>query len=117
MAGDLKQAKLLLAHSASVDPVYDSDGTTPLLLAVKGRHWAVAEVLLKAGANANIQDPNKRTSLHWALKNGAEPKHVETLFKYGASGDIEDGDRRTAEAIMRRKRDPAFGKMADRFLA
>lgn len=117
MGGNVRSTKLLLAHGATVDPVYASDGSTPLQLAVKGGHWAVAELLLEAGAKVDYQGPDKRTPLHWALKNGADKKDLRRLLKYGARGDIGDGDGRTAAEIMGRKKDPGFGKLAEQFFA
>ena len=107
--------ELLIGQGAEVDPIYESDKTTPLLVAVKGGHFAAAEALLARGANVNYQDPQQRTVLHWALKNGTDSKHVGMLLKHGARGDIPDGDGQTAAAIMKRKKDHSFRKMAEKF--
>ena len=107
--------ELLIGQGAEIDPIYASDKTTPLLVAVKGGHFAAAEALLALGADINYQDPQQWTPLHWALKNGADTKQVSTLLKHEARGDIPDGDGRTACAIMKRKKDPSFRKMAEKY--
>ena len=40
--------------------------------------------------------------------------HMAQAVEHGARGDIRDADGRTAAEIMRRKKDPAFHRLADR---
>lgn len=112
---DPASIKLLIRHKAEIDPVYESGGLTPFLSAVKGGHWAAAKELLNLGANVNFQDPKQRTALHWALKNGAPKQQVRLLLDHGARGDLKDEDGRNAAEIMKRKKDPELGKMAEQF--
>jgi uncharacterized protein len=107
--------KLLGANGADIDPVYESDESTPLLVAVKGGHFLAAKALLDLGADVNYQGPKKLTPLHWALKNGAGLKQLRLLLDHGARGDIEDLEGRTASTSMKRKRDPEFPKLAAKY--
>ena len=114
-SNNAKAVELLIRQGAEIDPIYESDKTTPLLVAVKGGHFAAAESLLALGADINYQDPQQRTPLHWALKNGTAAKHIGTLLRYGARGNIPDEDGRMASEIMKRKKDPSFRKMAEQY--
>jgi hypothetical protein len=49
------------------------------------------------------------------LKKGSDRKHLAMLIAHGARGDIKNRDGVTAAELMRKKRDPEFQKMADRF--
>ena len=45
----------------------DSDGRTPLMLAVIGNHEKAVELLLAHGAKLDVTDQEKRSALHWAV--------------------------------------------------
>lgn len=53
--GDTAGVLTLLQKKASLDDV-DNKGKTPLHLAVQGKHFEVAQILLDAGAPVNIED-------------------------------------------------------------
>lgn len=108
--------RLLVSHGADVDPIYENE-ETPLMTAVKGGHWEAAKTLLDLGADVNYQDSNKRTSLHWALKNRATKDQVRILLENNARGDIRDVDGDTSQEIMMRKKDPEYQTIASEFFA
>ncbi|MCA8931168.1 MAG: ankyrin repeat domain-containing protein [Rhodospirillaceae bacterium] len=76
VAGDLDKVKSLLAAGAAVDqrtPVLNgfNDDHTPLLVACRDGHGAIAEVLLAAGADVNAIEPTfGAVPLHKATYNG-----------------------------------------------
>jgi hypothetical protein len=108
---DLEAIRLLVRGGADVD----QDGPeTPFLGAVKWSLFDSAEELLKHGADVNWQDAKKMTALHYMLKKGSDKKHVAMVISYGARGDIENKDGVTAAAIMMKKKDPEFRKLAAR---
>jgi len=53
------------------------------------------------------------TALHYMLKKSSDKKYFRMLIAHGARGDIQNKDGVTAAALMRKKRDPGFQKMAD----
>ncbi|KAE8829711.1 hypothetical protein HRS9122_09526 [Pyrenophora teres f. teres] len=50
----------------------DSDGTTPLMLAVSGGYEDVTDTLLRHGARIAEVDNQQRSALHWAVANRRE---------------------------------------------
>jgi serine/threonine-protein phosphatase 6 regulatory ankyrin repeat subunit B len=62
---------------------YTSGGEILLHLAVKNSHLYMVELLLKNGANVNIQDESENTALHYAASNGKKD-FVALLIKHGA---------------------------------
>jgi ankyrin repeat protein len=71
----------VLEKSLSENPLYDlnlstdDEGCTPLTLASKRGHKAVAKLLLEKGADMNTADRNGWMPLHWASKHG----HIECI--------------------------------------
>jgi len=109
--GDVAAIKLLVAAGADMEAV--AEGHTPFLGAVQWSRFKGAEALLKLGANPNFQDSKGMTALHYMLKKGSDERHFRSLIKHGARGDLPNKDGVTAAEIMRRKRAPAFRKMAE----
>ena len=52
-----------------------------------------------------------RTEITWVITG---KRHFDMFERHGAHGDIPNADGRTASAIMLRKRDPYFHKIAKR---
>jgi ankyrin repeat protein len=93
--GNLVQVKCLLEHECNVE-TRDSDGATPLLLAVTKGHSEIAHCLLQMG-RANVEAANKygQTALHIASQNGDLPLVVMLVSDFGASVHTLDNDRKT----------------------
>lgn len=84
-------ARLLIDAGADVNArtpgggygVFGDDGTNALQQAAESGDTAVAELLIRAGANVNQPFKDGRTPLWWAAKNG-HTAMVELLIKSGA---------------------------------
>ncbi len=73
----------------------EPSGWTALHHAAAYGHGGVAEALLKAGCNKDIQDTSSgRIALHWAAIEG-HGGVAEALLKGGCNPDIQDTDLRT----------------------
>lgn len=105
----------LLIQNGAADPT--TEEASPLLAAIQWNRFAAAEELLKLGADANFQNSEKMTALHYLLKKGSDKKYVRMLINYGARGDLKNESGVTATEIMMRKRDPEFHDMAENLLA
>ena len=103
--------RLLIDAGASLEAV--AEGETPLLGAVKNSKFKAARRLLDAGSDPNFQDTRGLTALHCMLKKNSNKSHYGMFMEHGVRGDIRGPDGETASAILRRKRDPYFHKIAD----
>ena len=108
---DLAAVRLLANHGHAVDEV--GEGDTPFLFMIKWSRFQTAGALLDLGADVNARDEKGLTALHLMLKKGSAVPQFEMLIRRGARGDIPGPDGKTAIDIMRRKKDPAFRRMAD----
>ncbi|KAK3313625.1 ankyrin repeat-containing domain protein, partial [Apodospora peruviana] len=70
--GHVKIVQLLVQQNPDGRNDKDSDGMTPLMLAVLGGHEDVASVLLLKGARVPDTDRQGRSSLHLAVEQGHE---------------------------------------------
>ena len=111
---DVRAIDLLVSAGADVDPVTEDE--TPFLSAVKTSHFLAAKALLERGADVDFRDVHGRTALHYMLRKGSDLRHFRMLAGFGARGDIPDAEGRTAAAILARKRDPAFRKLAEQLV-
>jgi len=93
-ANQIDFAKFLLKRKANLE-IYDSSGSTPLMLAVQQSDEDMVEVLVDAGAAINIKSPVNVlvTPLVYAASNPDPFKHKDNLaiIKYlvGKKGDID----------------------------
>ncbi len=101
--GELDDVERLLDDGARVDAV-DATGRTALVAAAYGNHVEVAEVLVEAGADVNVQDETQQSAfliatsevgddlrlLELALANGAD---VDATDSYNGTGLIRAADR------------------------
>jgi len=85
--------KALLDHGAKVN-AQDSNGATPLLLAVHKGYTTTAQMLLAHGADANRPDASGMTPLMFALL--ADPGILSCLLDHGAKVNLRDLDGWTA---------------------
>ncbi|MBV8582226.1 MAG: ankyrin repeat domain-containing protein [Candidatus Eremiobacteraeota bacterium] len=86
---------------------------TPLLFAVKWSRFTGAKALLECGANANVQDANGKTPLHYMLKKRSDPKYLRMFLKHGALLTIPDRDGITVQNLLSRVRDPRYRELID----
>jgi ankyrin repeat protein len=107
--------RLLVAHGARIDPFVE--GATPFLEAVAWSHFEEAEVFLELGADVDAKNRAGLTALHLMLKKNTDLAWLEMVVAHGARGDLPGPDGRTAIEIMRKKRDPRYQALADRFVA
>lgn len=109
---DRAAIRLLLEHGADIEEGA-ARGDTPLLGAVAWSKFGPAEELLALGANPDQRDAHGRTALHLMLRKGSAPEHFAMFVRAGARGDIPDAEEQTAIALLRRKRDPAWHRIAE----
>jgi ankyrin repeat protein len=102
---DMDAIRLLLDHGAPLrDEVFVG--------AVEWSRFEAAEAFLRRGANPDATDAKGRTALHMMLKKGSAPEQVAMVLSYGARTDIAGPDGKTAAEILRRKKDPAYRRLA-----
>jgi uncharacterized protein len=106
---DPAAVRLLCAAGATIDP---QGSETPLMFAVKWSRFAAAKALLACGANANYQDANGKTALHYMLKKRSDAKYIRTFLEHGASIDLKDREGTTVRTLLSRARDPRYRALA-----
>lgn len=88
---------MLLNSGVDVNVIFDyHNGLTPLNLAVVTNSKIFVELLLKYGADTNIQDSFGRTPLHNAISD-CYLNCAKLLMDYGANPSLEDMDGIKAE--------------------
>jgi hypothetical protein len=89
--GSAASAQLLLAHHARPDVVVErlEDGGTPLHAAAKTGNKALAELLLKNGAEVNARNKTGATPLHVAAEHRTR-ETVELLLANSADSNARD---------------------------
>lgn len=82
-------------HELSIDPDFipikfmeDTNNATALIMAAKGGHVRIVELLIENGADPDKRDSNNNTPLLWAIKNG-HFEIVKLLIKNDASIDLD----------------------------
>ena len=95
MGGQSATAALLISHGAQLDVAGGTDGSTPLINAVKAKNSEIVTKLLEAGANINAGDKNNWTALIWA-SHSKNLKMVELLVARGADVNAMGKDGNTA---------------------
>jgi ankyrin repeat protein len=109
---DAAAIQLLARSGAALDE--SVEGGTPLHHAIQYSRLKGARALLAAGADPNAKDASGRTPFHRMLSKGVAMKWFRLFAEHGARGDIPDANGRTVASIMRRKKDPAFRRLAER---
>lgn len=93
-AGNEEAVQLLLDHGFDVNKV-GAKGSTSLHLAADcnegNSHSSVIEILLKNGANANAQDNESNTPLHWLVRK-SDVETVQLMLNFGANVRVENYD-------------------------
>uniref|UniRef100_A0A9L0TPK0 Ankyrin repeat domain 55 n=1 Tax=Equus caballus TaxID=9796 RepID=A0A9L0TPK0_HORSE len=122
--GDVNALTSVIREDPSILECCDSEGCTPLMHAVSGRQVDTVKLLLKMGANINMQDAYGRTSLCLATYLGWLEGCV-SLLRNGAKHNIPDKNGRlplhaaTAEPDVRWSVDlspPSMGPKWDKNL-
>ncbi len=108
MQGGQPAVELLLGHKAHVNVGRAGYGWTPLHEAANRGNKAIAELLLKAGADVNARDRGGSTPLYRAVAN----KHLETaefLLTNHADPNAKDNSGQTPlhDAVLNRTQDLA----------
>ena len=111
---DLAMLEVLIDAGAPLEAIAEEE--TPLLGAVKTSKFKAAKLLLEAGSDPNFQDVKGMTALHYMLKKGSDKKHYRMFVQHGVRGDVANADQQTASALMLRKRDPEFHRIARQIL-
>ncbi|XP_007942358.1 ankyrin repeat domain-containing protein 55 [Orycteropus afer afer] len=91
--GDVNALTAVIREDPSILECCDSEGCTPLMHAVSGRQVDTVKLLLKMGANINMQDTYGRTSLCLATYLGWLEGCV-SLLRNGAKHNIPDKNGR-----------------------
>ncbi|XP_038110432.1 uncharacterized protein LOC6052718 [Culex quinquefasciatus] len=85
--GSVEMVQFLIDRSARID-VENNLGETPLFLAVRNNHLAVAELLIKTGANISHKDHYSSYILHAAVKSG-NVNLVKLILDYASNQNID----------------------------
>lgn len=101
-------ATLLLEKGAYID-CRDNDGATPLLIAIRKKHYSLMNFLLEKGANVDIGDENGQTVLEIAVKDGNQ-EIVTKLLKKKAKTDTTPWDGETLLHIALQRGDQTLVK-------
>ena len=108
----IKKIKEILARKPRVDPnVQDDYGYTALTLAVRGGGPELVGLLLKAGADPNIQTQTPPGSAKWHIRENAllvaasigDLETTKLLLNKGAKTNLQDKDKETALMWASRK--------------
>uniref|UniRef100_A0A8C5WA89 Ankyrin repeat domain 55 n=1 Tax=Microcebus murinus TaxID=30608 RepID=A0A8C5WA89_MICMU len=91
--GDVNALTAVIREDPAILECCDSEGCTPLMHAVSGRQVDTVKLLLKMGANINMQDAYGRTSLCLATYLGWLEGFV-SLLRNGAKHNIPDKNGR-----------------------
>ena len=102
--GDSYTITQLTKEGTQVDVPY-SDGSTPLIRAIRSGHRATVRVLLSANANPNARDYCSRSALYWAAAQG-DTGFVELLLGAGARSDVVDEGGLTPADVAERRGHP-----------
>lgn len=90
---DEKKAIQAINQGAKIN-TKNSDGKTPLMIAVEKNNLILTNMLLENKANPNLRDNNKQTALHYAVIN-KNPEIVKLLLLYDAKPTIKDTHNNT----------------------
>lgn len=94
-ADNAKAIRSLIKGGVDVNAA-PNGGWPALHVAVWCRHTATVQILLRAGADANIAaNPEHRTALHWAAARG-DTSFVRLLLRAGADPNARDKNGWTA---------------------
>jgi ankyrin repeat protein len=93
MKQDIAGLTHILTTANEVDRL-DREGRTPLFYAAKEGAFAIADLLIRSGANVNARDKTSLTPLHYAARF-FQLDLAKLLIKNGAEVDARDNDGNT----------------------
>jgi ankyrin repeat protein len=101
--GDLEKCKAFLDEGAEVNAMWA--GQTPLMVSSQRGHTEIVQLLLKKGADPNLQDPMRgKTALMLAVEaTSPKPELVKALLDGGAKPDLKDKQGNTPLAVASKK--------------
>ena len=92
IGGHTRIAELILNQGSSSIEVLDTDGNSPLHLAVRSNNAGTVELLLRKGALTEVIDEDDNTPLHLALKGGYTGIAELIIGQQGFPIDAVDND-------------------------
>ncbi|KAK3089451.1 hypothetical protein FSP39_003713 [Pinctada imbricata] len=87
--GQSRNVEVLLDQGVSVNIRDETDGSTPLIRAAKGRNYVIQQLLLTYGADPKSKDAAGLSALHYIAENG-DVESLKLLLAHGASMDAKD---------------------------
>lgn len=111
--GYMDIAILLLDRGAQINDVFDANELTPLMLAIQQMHYALAEILVKRGADVNERGKNGETALFLAVKKN-RLELVRTLIAHGADIQIRDQKGNTPRDFAVQRKYAEIARMLER---
>lgn len=102
LSGDMEIIRLLVKNPYTKLDLGDFRHNTPLAFAIQQNRWDIAELLIEAGANVNIQimDDEGNTPLHIAAGSG-DAKRVQWLLAKGADMQLTNYRQLPPRAVAR----------------
>lgn len=111
--GDREAVARLLDQGANVDAT-DATGRTALVAAAYGNHVTVAEALIEAGADVNVQDVSQQSAFLIATSEvGDDPRLLELTL--ASSADVDAKDSYDGTGLIRAA-DRGFTRIVGRLL-
>jgi len=105
--GHQTTCEILLTRGADAClPANNSSSVQPLHSAAASRQVAIAELLLRSGADPDARQQGGFTPLHAAAQNG-QVEMMTLLLRHGADRDLRSDDGKTAFDFARESRNPA----------
>lgn len=89
--GHVECLQILLEHGTTPN-ARDTQGATPLILAVMHKRYTTVKALLEAGCAVDVQDNPGRTALHYACQHGHNATAVPLLLAHGVHLNLQDND-------------------------
>ncbi|KAL8241674.1 hypothetical protein R6Q59_011976 [Mikania micrantha] len=91
--GDYDAVKSSLTNGENDVNAPDSDGYTPIMLAARGGHGRICELLISKGANCDIENARHETALMLARERGVGNDAERVLLDHLARGLVLGGGR------------------------
>lgn len=113
--GHLSVVRVLLAHRASLELSDNEIGATPFIAAISAGHRAIAEVLLRSGANPNDTCKDGTTALHICTMS-RDLKLIELILKQPNVDTQKVADEHRAFSIAQELGDHVIADLIDCYI-